>query len=93
MKIASESCLILHKTQQNYCDRCKELGHTSKETEKCDSYLVEEDTDRILFKYDSDPLSNFYECEVKIQGKIFSSSKHAYQWMKASSLGHANLTE
>ena len=42
---------------------------------------------------DSDLLSNFYACNIKLQVKIFKSGEHAYQWMKASSLGRADLAD
>ena len=67
--------LVKHK---NYC-------HISTNTDSRDAY-IEEYTGCMVFKYDSDQFSNFY---VKLQGKIFKSGEHAYQWIKASSLGHA----
>ena len=51
----------------------------------CDAY-TEEDTERILIKYDRDPLLNFYACNIKLQGKIFKSSEHAYQWILLNSM-------
>ena len=30
-------------------------------------------------------------CNIKLQGEVFKSGEHAYQWMKASSPGHSDL--
>ena len=60
---------------------------------KCPAYLVDDDPDRVLFKYDNDPLSNYFGCDIKLQGAVFISSEQAYQWMKTISLGHSDLAD
>lgn len=93
IKIGYENCVVLHKTQKNYCTRCKNIGHMSSNLNKCDAYLINDDPERVLFYLDSDPLSNYYACEIKYQGQIFKSSEHAYQWSKTKTLGHADLAD
>lgn len=92
MKISGEKCVILHKSQKTYCRKCKKVGHTETNFEACPAY-IEKDDERVLFKSDKDPLSNFYSCKIHFQNQTFNSSEHAYQWAKASSLGHSDLAE
>ena len=60
---------------------------------KCPVYLVDDDSDCVLFKSDNDPLSNYFGCDIKFQGAVFKSSEQAYQWMKTRSLGHSDLAD
>ncbi|MGL1889689.1 MAG: NADAR family protein [Reichenbachiella sp.] len=89
--IAGHSCRIWHKSQQNYCKRCASHGHRTDNVDQCESY--DADAAVAAFRSDSNPLSNFYMCNITIGGQLFKSSEHAYQWKKCRNAKRPDLAE
>ena len=46
-----------------------------------------------LFQGSSDPLSNFYRCDLPFCGEMFASSEHAYQFSKAMAVNRPRIAE
>lgn len=63
------------------CKVCHESGHKPG-SEDC-KYYENRQKDVIAFGGKDDPLSNFYECEIKIFGFNHPTSEHAFQYAKA----------
>ena len=81
---------IWHVSQQNSCKVCGQTGHRSK-TESCPAFSPEEDT--VAFRGHLNPLSNFYQCKVKLDDMEFQSAEHAFQWTKAQDLQEYSTAE
>ena len=79
--IGNAQCRIWHYTQPLKCRRCHNMGHRAYDHEKCPAY-IEKPNDIQIFWENSDPLSNFYMCKIRIYGQTFRSVEHAYTWSK-----------
>ena len=75
---------IWHPTQNLFCKRCTSYGHNTKDLQLCPSN--EFDPDVVAFRSDSNPLSNYYKCDVKFDDRVFKSSEHAYLYTKCFTL-------
>ena len=56
-------------------------------------YPKTENSGKLLFRGHRDPLSNFYEINVTVNGRQFSSTEAAYQYSKAESMADYHRAE
>lgn len=80
VKIGDFRARIYHNGQYLNCKMCGNPGHKAGALE-CEAY--DPDADIIAFRSEKDPLSNFFPCSLKYQGKHFNSSEQALQYLKA----------
>lgn len=76
--IGDATCRIWHPSQELKCKRCHEKGHRAYDLDNCKAYKPVQPDIKLFWK-DSDPLSNFYSCNVFVFNRNFKSSEHAYQ--------------
>ena len=92
--------------QKKRCFNCQKEGHFSRDckadhacavchkdthregSDLCEAYLS---NNSVLFKGESDMLSNFYPCELLWKGKKFPSAEHIYQAEKAEQNGRPEV--
>ena len=68
---------------------CREPGHAPGSTD-CKHYVdTPEAGEIVVFQGKSNPLSNFYPCDLKVFGENHKSAEHAYQLTKAIRAGNA----
>ena len=67
------------------CKVCKEEGH-SPSSEQCKAYTQTNDNVTVFNGADN-PLSNFYQSEIKVFGVSHASAEHAFQYVKAMRSG------
>ena len=79
-------CKLWHKSQNNFCHRCFKIGHKTSNHSECDSYT--DKVDGVLFRSYRDPLSNFYECKLEVEGRTFLSSEQYYQYLKCKKVSN-----
>ena len=70
-----------HCKNVKVCRVCKEPGHTPGSPE-CPHYKESQD-DVVVFQGKSNPLSNFFPCDLHVFGERHKSAEHAYQLTKA----------
>lgn len=80
------TCRVVHKSQEYACLRCRGVGHMINETNKCPAF-VEPLHDIITIRSPAYVLCNYFACDIKVYGKVFRSSEHAYQWRFLTYLG------
>ena len=76
--ISGFPCRIWHASQKNYCKRCAQHGHRTADVDICESY--DPDAPVVAFRSDSNPLSNYYPCDLLHNGMTFKSLEHYYQY-------------
>ena len=76
--INSGKCRIFHESQKNACMRCRQLNHSTTETEQCEAYSNDQNV--LIGKLPKYPMSNYFPCHIKMHNIDFPSSEHAYQW-------------
>ena len=76
--ISGFPCRIWHASQKNYCKRCAQHGHRTADVDICESY--DPDAPVVVFRSDSNPLSNYYPCDLLHNGMTFKSLEHYYQY-------------
>ena len=84
-------CRIWHRSQKNFCKRCDSHGHRTSDIGLCEAYEADEMV--TPFRADSNPLSNFFKCNITFQDRVFKSSEHAYQFTKCMFLNRDDLAE
>ena len=84
-------CRIWHRSQKNFCKRCDSHGHRTSDIGLCEAYEADEMV--TPFRADSNPLSNFFKCNITFQDRVFKSSEHAYQFTKCMFLNREDLAE
>ena len=89
-EVGNGTCKLWHSTQNNYCQRCRCPGHKTNDHSSCKAFVSE--PEGVLFRSHKDPLSNFYPCELKVDGQIFLSSEQYYQYLKCKKLSNASAT-
>ena len=62
------------------CRVCKKTGHVEGDSE-CEHYKP---NDALVFQGDSDPLSNFYKCNMTWKSTVVNTSEQCYVYEKAS---------
>lgn len=87
IKFSGNPCRVWHYTQENVCRRCKEEGHRAFNTDQCPAFIDSPIDNITFFSQSSDPLCNFYQCNIRIYGEKFRSSEAAYQWAKMRFIG------
>ena len=89
--ISGAPCKVWHPNQKIFCERCCDETHRTFDTNKCDSFCATPNS--VVFKFNNDPLSNFYPCTVNVFDRKWTSSEHAYQWAKLSAINRPELAE
>ena len=82
---------IWHASQSRSCERCGTVEHKTSEIDKCPAYM--NNANAIAFKNPRNVLTNFYPCDIKIEGQTFKSSEHAYLWQKCTDVLEPGLAE
>lgn len=82
---------IVHKSQQNCCKSCRQLGHKWGDS-VCPAVLDQENAN-IAFRGYRNPLSNMWPCNMPYKGMQFRTLEHAYQWQKATSLNNTDAAD
>ena len=77
-------------SSKSLCRVCRKEDHEPGSPE-CPHYA--HPTDVIAFQGKDDPLSNFYESELKIFGETHKTAEHAYQLTKALRAGNIEAAE
>ena len=65
--------------------------HNTSDVDKCSSYIEYQDI--VAFKSPAHPFSNFHRCGIKLDGQIYPSAEHAYQFLKLTYLGKLDMAE
>ena len=86
-----------HRKQQckneKVCRVCREPGHAPGSTD-CKHYVdTPEVGEIVVFQGKSNPLSNFYPCDLKVFGEHHKSAEHAYQLTKAIRAGNLDAAK
>ena len=89
--INHKNCRTFHPSQEKACNRCRYTGHCSQNTGLCNTYT--ENADIISIRSQNKVMSNFYQCVVTLDGIVFKSSEHAYQWRLAKYFGPDDLAQ
>ena len=76
--ISGFPCRIWHASQNNYCKRCAQHVHRTADVDICESY--DPDSAVVAFRSNSNPLSNYYPCDLLHNCIKFKSLKHYYQY-------------
>ena len=69
-------CRIWYPARQQVCDRCQK-SHLTSNTDLCDTYCEDLPEIKMFAKC---TFSNFANCKMKMDGLLFPTSEHAYQW-------------
>ena len=69
---------IWHKSQEKACLRCRQIDHTTIQTNKCGAFTS--DLNTVTIRSPQNPLCNYYKCNIKVFNMEFPSAEHAYQW-------------
>jgi ribA/ribD-fused uncharacterized protein len=64
------------------CKACKKPGHQPGD-ESCDAFIQKHTKVSVISNSTEDPLSNNYNCELKVLGTTFNCVEQAYQYSKA----------
>ena len=92
VQLGEHHCRIMHNSQSAYCMRCGSASHYTGDINNCAAYLSPEKQQYILpFKHPKNPLTNFWESDMIMDGKMFKSSEHAYMWSMCTELGQHEL--
>ena len=89
--IGGVQCKIWHRSQSVFCQRCKMRDHNTSDVDKCSSYIEHQNV--VAFKSPAHPFSNFHRCGIKLDGQIYPSAEHAYQFLKLTYLGKLDMAE
>ena len=89
-KIEGIQCRIFHDSQEELCKACRQAGHKTL-AEDCPAKCS--DTNVLAFRTFQHPLSNHYQCKIRLWDREFNSSEHAYLWQKAMVLGQENIAD
>lgn len=82
-------CKIFHQSQEEECKICETTGHKMG-SPNCPAY--NDDFDRIVaFRSYMNIFSNDFPCKIKYENELYRSVEHAYQSIKAKSLGQNDL--
>ena len=84
-------CRIWHQSQARACIRCRQLDHTSTDTESCPAYTG--DTNIIMIRSANYAMCNYYMCNLRVFEMDFRSSEQAYQWRFMKYLGMDDLAQ
>ena len=80
-------CRFWHPSQHARCKRCKSTNHATENVVCCPAYA--DDLDIRAIRDPTDPLCNYFLCDMTYRGVRFSSSEHAYQYEKCKQTGYA----
>ena len=69
-------CRIWYPSRLQICDRCQQ-NHLTYNTYLCDAYREDLPEIEVFAK---GQFSNFANCKMKMDGLLFPTSEHAYQW-------------
>ena len=72
-------CRVFHKAQEKACERCKQISHSTADTDKCDAFC-NDCNDIIAFRSPKHVLCNYYPSHIKVFDMEFPTVEHAYQW-------------
>ena len=89
--IGGVQCKIWHRSQSVFCQRRKMRDHNTSDVDKCSSYIEYQDI--VAFKSPAHPFSNFHRCGIKLDGQIYPSAEHAYQFLKLTYLGKLDMAD
>lgn len=88
-KVGEFTCILLHHGKDKACPGCSSYGHKLG-----DNVCPANPTREILaFRGYSHPLSNHYQCELKVFGTIFKSVEHAFYYRMAIEMGKKDLAD
>ena len=76
VQIGEFKCRIWYPSRRKICDRCQQ-NHLTSNTDVCAAYR--EDLPEIVV-FAKGPFSNFANCKMIMDGHLFPTSEHAYQW-------------
>lgn len=90
--IGTYTARIYHHSQNLTCKACNLPGHRPK-TDDCPAY--DPDMNIIPFRSRYSKLSNFYPCDLKVEGydTTFASVEHYFQWKKAICIGKTDVAD
>jgi hypothetical protein len=71
------------------CKACRKTGHNPGD-EACENYQAK-NLKLTIIQENNEPLSNTYECELKVMGMTFNSAEQAYQYSKAIRRGQPDI--
>ena len=74
----SNRARIWHKSQEKACLRCREIYHSTTQTNKCGAFTSDQNI--ITIRSPNNVLCNYYLCKMKVFNVEFRSAEHAYQW-------------
>ena len=83
---------IWHTSQSRSCLRCHLDDHSTNQTDKCAAYRPHQN-DVEPFKHPNNVLTNYYPCDIKLDGQVFKSAEHCYLWHKCTDLMEPELAE
>lgn len=88
--IIGQRCRIFHQSQQQTCQACQQIGHKTLEP-CCPAFKPGQDLESVI-SY-THILSNMHMPQepIHFQGKQYRSVEHAYQSLKAVSMGQDQL--
>ena len=89
--ISGVPCKIWHPHQELYCKRCDDDSHRTIDTHKCPAF--EHSPESTVFKFDDDPRSNYYPCDLSVFDHDWKSVEQAYQWRKMADNGFPALAD
>ena len=79
-------------TNKEVCVVCKMDDHEPGDV-KCSGTAKQRHKTVTVFSGRSNPLSNFYPCELRVFGIVHKSAEHAYQYVKAQQAGKNVIAE
>ena len=83
---------IWHTSQSRSCLRCHLDDHSTNQTDKCAAYRPHQNNVE-PFKHPNNVLTNYYPCDIKLDGQVFKSAEHCYLWHKCTDLMEPELAE